>query len=117
MERLILTHPNHRLRSVLVTAAFAFISVILTSLFVVANAAAPDQAAVPPAKARVERGNYLVSSMGCHDCHTPWVMGDKGPHPDMTRALSGHPQSIVMPPPPALPPGPWIGVMSASNTA
>ena len=32
-------------------------------------------------------------SMGCNDCHTPWKMGPKGPEPDMTRALTGHPRA------------------------
>jgi hypothetical protein len=55
--------------------------------------------------------------MGCNDCHTPWKMGPKGPEMDMSRALTGHPAEMVMPPPPALPAGPWIGHMSATNTA
>jgi CxxC motif-containing protein (DUF1111 family) len=38
---------------------------------------------------KVARGKYLVSIMGCHDCHTPWKMGAKGAEPDMSRALSG----------------------------
>jgi uncharacterized membrane protein len=25
--------------------------------------------------AAVERGSYLVRTMGCNDCHTPWKMG------------------------------------------
>ena len=67
-------------------------------------------------KARVERGTYLVSMMGCNDCHTPWKMGPKGPEPDMTRALTGHPQEVVLPPaPPAS--GPWIWHGAATNTA
>jgi len=40
------------------------------------------------------RGEYLVKIMGCNDCHTPWKMGPEGPEPDMTRFLSGHPESI-----------------------
>ena len=68
-------------------------------------------------QARIERGAYLVRTMACHDCHTPWQMGPRGPEPDMTRALTGHPSDLVMPPPPRLPEGPWIGVMSATNTA
>jgi cytochrome c553 len=67
--------------------------------------------------ARLERGAYLVKTMGCNDCHTPWKMGPTGPEQDMSRALTGHPQDMVMPPPPALPPGPWISVSSATNTA
>ncbi|HET7698259.1 MAG TPA: hypothetical protein VFK57_21265 [Vicinamibacterales bacterium] len=67
-------------------------------------------------KARVERGAYLVGMMGCNDCHTPWKMGAQGPEPDMTRALTGHPQDMVMPPPPAAS-GPWIWHGAATNTA
>ena len=39
----------------------------------------------------IARGAYLVRLSGCNDCHTPWKMGPKGPEPDMTRALTGHP--------------------------
>ena len=67
-------------------------------------------------KARVDRGAYLVSMMGCNDCHTPWKMGPKGPEPDMTRALTGHPQDVVLPPAPAAS-GPWIWHGAATNTA
>jgi len=70
----------------------------------------------PQKNARVERGAYLVGMMGCNDCHTPWKMGPQGPEPDMTRALTGHPQDEVMPPaPPAA--GPWIWHGGATNTA
>ena len=57
------------------------------------------------------------STATCNDCHTPFKMGPNGPAPDMTRALSGHPADMVMPPVPAMPAGPWIGAMSATNTA
>jgi mono/diheme cytochrome c family protein len=80
--------------------------------------AATAQAAEPSAsKAQVERGRYLVNTGGCHDCHTPFKMGPKGPEPDMSRALSGHPEQFVMPPAPKLPDGPWLVVSSATNTA
>ena len=65
---------------------------------------------------KVARGKYLVSTSGCHDCHTPWKMGANGPEPDMTRALTGHPSDVTVPPPPA-PSGPWVGFMTATNTA
>jgi hypothetical protein len=71
----------------------------------------------PSHAARVERGAYLVRAMGCNDCHTPWKMGPRGPEPDMTRALTGHPSEIVMPPPPSLPPGPWTWMGAQTNTA
>lgn len=65
---------------------------------------------------QVERGLYIVSTAGCHDCHTPMKMGKQGPEPDMARALSGHPEGMVMPPSPA-PSGPWITSVAATMTA
>ncbi len=73
-------------------------------------------AADVPATGRVQRGAYLVRAMGCNDCHTPWKLGPKGPEPDMSRALSGHPADFVMPPPPRLT-GPWTWSAAATNTA
>jgi mono/diheme cytochrome c family protein len=69
------------------------------------------------ADSKVERGKYLVDTSGCHDCHTPFMMGKDGPQPDMTRMLSGHPASLQMPPVPPLPDGPWQVVASGTNTA
>jgi hypothetical protein len=65
---------------------------------------------------RIERGKYLVTLMVCNDCHTPYKMGPKGPEPDMSRMLSGHPEQMKMPPPPK-PVGPWIASIAATNTA
>ncbi len=42
----------------------------------------------------VERGEFLVTIGGCHDCHTPKTFGPAGPEPDMTRMLSGHPEDV-----------------------
>ncbi len=68
------------------------------------------------AKAMIDRGAYLVSIAACSDCHTPFKMGERGPEPDMSRYLSGHPQDLKVKPldPPELP---WIGYLSATNTA
>jgi hypothetical protein len=65
---------------------------------------------------QVKRGQFIVQSGGCNDCHTPLRMGPQGPEPDMSRMLSGHPESIVLPPPPPLNEA-WNNVGSASNTA
>jgi len=78
------------------------------------------RAAVPaPALAKqAERGRYLVNAGGCHDCHTPMKLGPQGPEPDMSRALSGHPEGLVVTPLPQLPPGGvWMMSSSATNTA
>jgi mono/diheme cytochrome c family protein len=65
--------------------------------------------------ARVARGKYLVSFGGCNDCHTPLKFTDKGPQPDFTRMLSGHPETTKLPPP-QLKPGPWFAA-TAGMTA
>jgi mono/diheme cytochrome c family protein len=64
----------------------------------------------------VERGKYLVTVTACSDCHTPMKMTLKGPQPDMTRFLSGHPQDVKLPPAPG-PAGPWIWHGTGTNTA
>ena len=80
-------------------------------------AAAATRAADAPAAADdpVARGKYLVTAVGCSDCHTPMKMGDNGPEADMSRFLSGHPADMALPPPPA-PVGPWIGGFTGTTT-
>lgn len=65
---------------------------------------------------QVERGKYLVNAMGCNHCHTPFKMGENGPEQDWSRRLSGHPESVVMPPAPAIA-MPWGAAVSATFTA
>lgn len=90
--------------------------ILVTTLAVSATTpSAVSQARTPGVS--VARGEYLVTTSGCHDCHTPWVMGANGPEPDMKRALTGHPSDFVMPPAPKLPDGPWIWLGGATNTA
>jgi mono/diheme cytochrome c family protein len=74
---------------------------------------APEPAAAPPAAANVpapasapaqtpvERGKYLVTLGGCHDCHSPKVFQSGQPEPDPARLLSGHPANEKIPPVPA----------------
>lgn len=65
---------------------------------------------------QIERGKYLVTTSGCHDCHTPMIMTEHGPAPDFSRALSGHPEGMALPPPPSAA-GPWLWGGAASMTA
>ena len=104
---------NRTTTAVMVVAMAAFSGAMLRAI-----GASEQNSAVSAdqKKARVERGAYLVGMMGCNDCHTPWKMGPQGPEPDMTRALTGHPQEVVMPPAPAAS-GPWIWHGGATNTA
>jgi mono/diheme cytochrome c family protein len=66
--------------------------------------------------AQIVRGQYLVTTAGCNDCHTPLVPGANGPERDMTRMLSGHPEQLVMPPPSQLQ-EPWGASASSTFTA
>lgn len=109
--------------SVLFTAAVILTALLATATLRAAGGGhgAGEQLRTLPAppglSAQQLRGKYLVDVMGCHDCHTPMKMGPNGPQWDMDRMLSGHPEQLVMPAAPALPPGPWIGVMGATMTA
>ncbi|MBL8897155.1 MAG: c-type cytochrome [Planctomycetes bacterium] len=69
-----------------------------------------------PTTSPVERGKYLVASMACNDCHTPWTMGPEGPMPDMTRELSGHPAGLPLSTPPTAN-ADWPTSTSATMTA
>ena len=100
------------------TGLFAITIAMLSGAMVHATTTGASERINPALKAkRIERGAYLVRTMGCNDCHTPLKMGPRGPEPDMTRALTGHPSELVMPPAPELPPGPWSWVAAETNTA
>lgn len=62
-------------------------------------APAPAAPAAAPALSQVERGHMLIIGGGCHDCHTPKKMGPNGPEADMSKMLSGHPESAGVPQP------------------
>ncbi|SDF12057.1 c-type cytochrome [Limimaricola pyoseonensis] len=64
----------------------------------------------------VARGEYLVNTSGCHDCHTPWALGANGPEPDMSRALSGHPADLQVDAQPELSEA-WVWAGNPTNTA
>jgi mono/diheme cytochrome c family protein len=65
---------------------------------------AEEKAATPaaPAMTPLQRGQYLATVLGCHDCHTPGTFYGA---PDMNRALSGSELGWQ---------GPW-GVSYAAN--
>jgi mono/diheme cytochrome c family protein len=84
-------------------------------------AAAVLFAALGPRRAespvRIDRGRYLVASLGCADCHASKVLGPEGPEPDMARFLAGHSDKSELPPPPQLPVGPWMTIANTDLTA
>jgi hypothetical protein len=83
-----------------------------------ANEPPASGTAAARAQNAAQRGAYLVTIIGCNDCHTPFKMGAAGPEPDMTRMLSGHPESLKTPSFPKLPPdGSWGFAGGPTNTA
>ena len=52
-------------------------------------------------KKLIERGKFLVNLGGCNHCHTPKVMGPKGPVDDETHLLAGSPAGQPVPEIPA----------------
>lgn len=65
----------------------------------------------------VAKGEYIVRTGGCNDCHTPKVYSEKGMMFDSTRYLSGFPQDASLPPidPAMVQPGMWV--MADNNLA
>lgn len=99
-----------------VVILIAILSLTLAGCGVDATAA-PAQPQKPAANAdRVARGRYLTTIAGCHDCHTPLKMGPKGPEPDMSLMLSGHPEKMKLGPAPKTENG-WMWAGAATNTA
>jgi cytochrome c len=69
------------------------IAILLTSLAF--YACSKEQT---PTQSPVERGKYLVTFGGCHDCHTPKVPGPGGaPALDTSKLLAGHPENSPAP--------------------
>ena len=89
----------------------------MAGAFLALAAAAPAEQAATATKEAVARGKYLAMISGCHDCHTPKKMGPKGPEPDFSRTLSGHPEAVKATSAPKLPAGPWIATVSSDLTA
>jgi mono/diheme cytochrome c family protein len=74
-------------------ALHAAIAIAAMTILLVPSPGAAQQAA---GNAAVERGRYLVTITGCHDCHSPKIQGMT---PDLARSLSGRPATTQLPTP------------------
>jgi Cytochrome c len=93
------------------TIAKNFMAGLLIAIVLVAVGCGQGTAPGAGTQSPVERGKYLVTIAGCNDCHTPHILGPNGPEPDMSRMLSGHPESVVLSTPPQFSGGWfWAGV-------
>jgi hypothetical protein len=102
----------------LIAAAILLTAILSTAILGASNFGEVQQhdGGTATTEQQIARGKHLVEIMGCHDCHTPVKLGPNGPEPDRSRALSGHPEQLIMPPPPP-PAGPWIASIAATFTA
>ena len=74
--------------------AHRYMNYVPAAAVVAAMLSVSSPASAQQANAAVERGRYLVTITGCHDCHSPKIEGMK---PDLTRALSGRPATTQLP--------------------
>ncbi|MBO9632857.1 MAG: diheme cytochrome c-553 [Chitinophagaceae bacterium] len=90
-----------------------FLATVISGVIIGCNNAKTEEPA--PATAMVsqdsliKRGDYLVSAIGCDDCHSPKRMGQRGPELIPELRLSGFPEKGMLPPgsPDALKKG-WV---------
>ena len=82
----------------------------------VATAAQTKSGAAGATSSAAKRGEYLVTAVGCGDCHTPQKMGANGPEADMSKLLSGHQAADNVSTAPALP-APWMAAVTPTFTA
>lgn len=90
-----------------------FLATVISGVIIGCNNAKTEETApaiaVVSQDSLINRGNYLVSAIGCDDCHSPKRMGAKGPELIPELRLSGFPEKGMLPPesPDALKKG-WV---------
>jgi hypothetical protein len=57
----------------------------------------PEKSAPLASEEVFKRGEYLVSILGCDDCHTPKEFTEKGPRPDMKKRFAGYLAELKLP--------------------
>src|SRR3954467_9460768 len=82
-----------------------FILAVLISSFVIVISSCHDSSPTTTvcapkmdSAAMVQRGKYLVSAIGCDDCHSPKRMGANGPEIIPELRFSGFPHNGKLPP-------------------
>ncbi len=75
------------------TAAFSLIQFSCSS----GGGSSSDKPKFGGFESQVKWGEYVVTTSGCTDCHTPKKMTNMGPVDDSTLWLSGHPSAMPLP--------------------
>lgn len=100
-----------------------FIGLTVTALssliFLLGDSFAGQQKGGDVNKAQIQRGEYLVTAGGCHDCHSPKMFTPKGPEPDPAKLLAGYPADTKLPeiPTGVIDPNKWGGLTTNDLTA
>lgn len=78
---------------------FAISCILLLAVVAIYSLNTPQKASAVSSDSRalIEKGKYLVTIGGCHDCHTPKKFGPEGMSFDMDRHFSGHPADDTLP--------------------
>jgi hypothetical protein len=72
-------------------------NIITICILICALLSCKNQTVLEQTQQTIQRGEYLITIGGCHDCHSPKIMTDKGPIPDTNRLFSGHPADEKLP--------------------
>lgn len=75
---------------------FSFLVLLIAIMFVTSCQDEPVKKELSQEEL-IARGEYIVSTSGCHDCHTPKKMTEQGPVPDENYLLAGHPADLPIP--------------------
>lgn len=75
---------------------FSFLVLLIAIMFVASCQDEPVKKELSQEEL-IARGEYIVSTSGCHDCHTPKKMTEQGPVPDENFLLAGHPADLPIP--------------------
>lgn len=86
------------------TLIFSSVAVLATAAIIIScNSSAAKEKTTTDATGftytaeNVKHGEYLVTTMGCDDCHSPKKFGPRGPELDMERRFSGRRADIPLP--------------------
>jgi cytochrome c553 len=84
-------------KTILLLTLTAAVITTITIISCESNKTNSDTPQTISADSLIKRGEYLVTIMGCDDCHSPKIMGAQGPELDMQKRLSGYPAERPLP--------------------
>ncbi len=87
------------MRKIFIYTSILVAAVSVTVIACTSSSARKEKpAGTPTNEERIKRGEYLVSVVGCDDCHSPKRMGAHGPEIIPELRLSGFNQASHLPP-------------------